>query len=403
MQKKIKWTTKEINFLTENYPKYGIKFCLKNLKRTYSSILSKVYECKIESNRYWNDKNTKFLIENYPQFGSLFCSQKLNKTQKAIVIKAHKLGIKQDKTELSKRVSEYRQSNPKPDYKYNVNSKQFINFESPEAVYLLGFIWGDGHVRIRKNAHHIIFSNDWLDYLDLKHIFDKTGNWPCNFKKRDREDKCDKANICLSQKLLVKFLEENDYVIKSKSKPTKILSQIPEKLKHYFYLGWFDSDGGIHFSRSTKSVYYSSFYEQDWIDLENLFKSINVKFRINRNITKTGKNSSISFSNSESIHNLFKYLYKEYKKNKIGLKRKYKIFLEFFEYEKNLKKKKFKNSGSIYRGVIKKFNRFFVSIFSKGKSYYYSGFSNEIDAAKFYDMKAKELHGLKAKLNFSNE
>ena len=61
-----------------------------------------------------------------------------------------------------------------------------------------------------------------------------------------------------------------------------------------------------------------------------------------------------------------------------------------------------KNSTSKYKGVSwrKSKNRWISYICSKGKNIYLGSFTDEIEAAKAYDTKVKELHGKYGRLNF---
>ena len=61
-----------------------------------------------------------------------------------------------------------------------------------------------------------------------------------------------------------------------------------------------------------------------------------------------------------------------------------------------------KNSTSKYKGVSwrKSKNRWITYICSGGENIYLGSFANEIEAAKAYDKKAKELHGEYGRLNF---
>ena len=61
-----------------------------------------------------------------------------------------------------------------------------------------------------------------------------------------------------------------------------------------------------------------------------------------------------------------------------------------------------KNSTSKYKGVSwrKSKNRWISYICSGGKNIYLGSFTNEIEAAKAYDTKVKELHGKYGRLNF---
>ena len=61
-----------------------------------------------------------------------------------------------------------------------------------------------------------------------------------------------------------------------------------------------------------------------------------------------------------------------------------------------------KNSTSKYKGVSwrKSENRWIAHICSGGENLYLGLFANEIEAAKAYDKKAKEIHGKYGRLNF---
>jgi hypothetical protein len=71
--------------------------------------------------------------------------------------------------------------------------------------------------------------------------------------------------------------------------------------------------------------------------------------------------------------------------------------------QKNIRSKR--GSTSKYKGVSfrKKINRFIAEVSLKGKRYYLGCYKDEVDAAKVYDKKAKELFGEFAYLNFPDE
>ena len=56
--------------------------------------------------------------------------------------------------------------------------------------------------------------------------------------------------------------------------------------------------------------------------------------------------------------------------------------------------------GRKYKGVYASIGKYSVVINCNGKSLRLCGFRNEVEAAKAYDLKAKELHGEFAYLNF---
>jgi hypothetical protein len=67
------------------------------------------------------------------------------------------------------------------------------------------------------------------------------------------------------------------------------------------------------------------------------------------------------------------------------------------------RKKRNKKTSSQYKGVYKYNDKYAARITCMYKVYYLGTFASEIEAAKAYDKKAKELHGEFASLNFSQD
>lgn len=122
----------------------------------------------MNTNQY-TDQEVDFLKNNYPKYGPAFCSLHLKRTQSNIQWKAVCLGIK------------YISKNPrtiKPNNKFKVNADHFINVTTPEHAYLLGFIWADGSICPKdKTKDRITIEIVKRDYESIKHIIEKTGDW----------------------------------------------------------------------------------------------------------------------------------------------------------------------------------------------------------------------------------
>lgn len=128
--------------------------------------------------------------------------------------------------------------------KYFVNTNEFLKLEKPEYIYILGYIWADGHISRTNNSIELYTSSK--DFENLEKIISKTGNW--GITKRNRLLK--KTNKCyinytfhVSDNELHDFLKNLDFDKKSYISPDKILNLISDKLKHHFYRGY--SDGEI--------------------------------------------------------------------------------------------------------------------------------------------------------------
>lgn len=206
-------------------------------------------------------KYTKYEIEfvknNYKKFGITYCSKRLNLSVFHINKIAKSIGISLSYTDICKIRS---LSKIKEIIQYKVNPSNFIKFQSPEHVYILGFLWADGH--IEKNRYRINCCIKRVDFKYLKPIFKSTGIW--NIKHIMIRDKFKLTLIQTSNRILWDFLVENDYLIKSGASPDKILSKIPEHLKHYWWRGYFDGDGCVDVRKTANRVTISSVYNQDW-------------------------------------------------------------------------------------------------------------------------------------------
>lgn len=272
-------------------------------------------------------KEIGILNKYYPENGSLFCSQLLpDRSLTAVNAKANLLGLKIISKE--KRDSLRREGQNKPSDHYNINPEQFYNISTSEVAYFLGYFWADGHLAIRKvkGGHKYTFSLgiSYIDYISIKEIIDKLGKWSVSIRepnvKQKRPSKI--AVISTGNMPLVKYLFDLDFQEKSQNSPTKILSKIPNHLKHYFWLGYFDGDGSI-VKGSSYVMAFTGAYSQDWTDTENLCKELGISYSIQKRISKMGKNSSFRILNRQNVHIMGSYLYSSIKVDKIGLLRKY--------------------------------------------------------------------------------
>jgi hypothetical protein len=126
------------------------------------------------------------------------------------------------------------------------------------------------------------------------------------------------------------FLKKYDYHIKRNTSPTKIINDIPNELKRYFYLGLFDGDGCFYISKNkhTRQFYVTSNYEQNWDYMITLFQQLHISmFEVRQNISNVGnKYSFIRIKKYSELQILCGYLYPN--GYEIGLTRKYNKCLE---------------------------------------------------------------------------
>jgi hypothetical protein len=315
-RKKI-WTEDEVKFLTENYYKKGIDFCVENLNVKKTSVTGKAKTLGITHRHVI--KRTKeeldLIIENY-------------KKETAIKID---IAIKEALLNMEKKCNKETLER----YRKNLNIKQFYNIKSAEIAWILGFIWADGF--INGNGIYIQTKSDDMD--SMENIFLKIGKW--NRKNRYRKNsKHEQTTLWICNKFLIKFLIENDFHLKSYVSPEKILKLIPDELKHYFYLGWADGDGSFYYNIHTVTYAHkfgiTSRLDYDWSAFEGLLKTFDIKYSKFLKCYKGGKSSDIQITDRKSVIALGEYLYQNFDKDHIGLQRKYDKYIQIINsYNKN--------------------------------------------------------------------
>lgn len=122
---------------------------------------------------HYTEKEIEFLKENYPKYGGEYCSNKLKRTKNSILSKVKRLEIKIDNNLNSK----IKRNNSLGWYKkvgngfYNVGLEQFKNITKPEVSYILGLLWSDGYI-IKNDKENIIGIELIKEDLDfIKNIF----------------------------------------------------------------------------------------------------------------------------------------------------------------------------------------------------------------------------------------
>jgi len=233
------WSEEEIDILKNTYPIYGLCECAVLLKRNGNTIINKIKQLNIPLNTYRFNKNeNEFLLKNYSLLGIKKCSEILNIPECKLSAKVRKLKLilnKNVRCEICKN-TRYVKSNDE----YNIHPQQFFDIKTPEVAYILGLLWADGYVsNIRSGIIAIAALEDDLE--TVKHIFLSTGKW--NLNKRQLPNRRPQMTIQTTNKPLTTFLANNDYIVKSIASADKILSKIPNELQHYWFRGLIDGDG----------------------------------------------------------------------------------------------------------------------------------------------------------------
>lgn len=271
------------------------------------------------TNTVWKQEEINFLKENYPKFGAKFCSEKLERSVGAIHTKSYLLKIKPSKETL-KRINtqvQLKYNDERPNSDFNINIEQFLDIQKPEVAYFLGFVWADGYI-VRQELRLSILEDDMNI---IKPTLNKIGKW--NYNLRVRNGGRPICSAITNNRKLFKFLENNDYKIKSGASADKILRKIPEHLKHYFFRGLVDGDG--HIGKDKISI--SSNYEQDWNYVTNITKALTIDSYIYRNVVNSKSKYSVVEINGKNSLIFGNYIYQNIEIDKIGLNRKFESYI----------------------------------------------------------------------------
>lgn len=311
-----RYTKKEIQFLKENFKK-GFAFCAQLLKRPVKGTINKCFRLQLKTNTkhgapIWKESEIELLKNNYPQMGAKWCAEQLGTTKERVLSKSRILGLKLESRET------------KSDVCSGFDTKPFIKNFIPESVYLLGLIWADGHVD--KNTNRITVGLVTTDFKNIQTIFEKTGNW--NFKERFPENRRPITYAYVSNLTFKNYLFDNNYLSKSNVSANRILSAIPEDLKHYWWRGIFDGDGWLNYGDGYHFGICSSF-NQNWDFAEELFGKLGIKYYISKREQNTGNSSEIDCSNYNGVKKFCEYIYQG---QIFGLKRKYNKFKNILNY-----------------------------------------------------------------------
>ena len=271
----------------------------------------------------WDSKMIDVLINNYSNMGVNYCVEILKINRRAIIYKANSLGLK---TNIIKK-SESKSKN-------KVNYKLFSDDITKESAYILGLLWADGNVLPKNKLTSISCIKEDLD--DVVNIFLKTGNWLISKPiKKYHNNKPVKTQIKISTTTwgLYDVLVNLDFKNKSIVSPDKLLNQIPNNLRNYWFRGYLDGDGCIRVYNNRISIVFTSTINQDWFFMVNLCNQLNIKYHIYTNKVKNGGYSHFSITKKNDVKIICDYIYSDY--DNLGFNRKYKKYLDMLQFINN--------------------------------------------------------------------
>jgi len=210
----------------------------------------------------WTPELVDFIKLNYPRIGSVGCFRELGIPVSKIqdIVKFYKISMpKENRIRLiNERINKTK--------KYKIHTEMFVNPTTPSACYILGLLWADGSLR-GTDDNSVRLTLKKSDGESIIPIIQLTGNWSIK-ELQYRIHKNPVLFFRCCDKTLYSFLSNMGYRNKSVESADKILSFIPEALRHYWWRGYFDGDGSLN--KNNYGINITSTIEQDWSFLKLL-------------------------------------------------------------------------------------------------------------------------------------
>lgn len=282
----------------------------------------------------WTKDQEQFLIDNYSKYGRTFCAKALDFTISKVGHKAARLELKVSPELISARgvanTKRMWSDSPNPNL-FNVDYRPFVESFTNESAYLLGYLWADGYLNNMSASNRISLEIIEKDASEITEIFNTTGKWA--YSRRERSNRQPQVTFSANNYVIYKYLVLNDYEVKSRAAPTKILEALPQNLHKHWWRGYFDGDGCFYYNilNSCHHASFSGSYDQDWSEVTNLFTNLGVRFKVTQVSSKNGhRSSNARICNKADYLKLGEYLYKDY--DGMGLRRKYNKWSEVKDY-----------------------------------------------------------------------
>lgn len=261
----------------------------------------------INRKRRWTSTDIKFLIKN-SSMKDAYIAQKLNRSTNSIRTKRIRLGI-----------------NKKFSTIYSINS-DFFKYWNDEMAYILGYIFADGSVRIRKSGMELSIKSKDFEILE-------TMNNKMRSNYRISKESIETGEIF---RLSIYRSEIVKDLIKFGVIPRKTLimtlPDIPENFFFHFIRGYFDGDGHVRINRNCLDIIFTSGNERFLKELKSKLEDLGIRANISSPRQHCFYNLRISRENRE-------YFVKKLYENHAGLylQRKKAVFNEFYQYHYPLK------------------------------------------------------------------
>lgn len=160
---------------------------------------------------------------------------------------AKELGI--DRHRLSKELKQHGVMVSRTSSKYKYNESFFIDIDTEEKAYWLGFMYADGYVSARDCKFELGLKGDDIGHVEKFRNTIVPGK-PVHLRKKDGSCRLNGTNKIVTTSLISKGCIPN----KSKTLEFPTTDIVPEHLMRHFLRGFFDGDGCIHLDSKDKGV-----------------------------------------------------------------------------------------------------------------------------------------------------
>lgn len=206
-------------------------------------------------------------------------------------------------------------------------ARNLMEIKSPQAAYILGFIWADGYLYKKSNTCSIEIIKSDLDVLE--NIF--TSIYPWKKSYRNRPHRQPQGCLYTTNKALVDFLREYKYQNKTVTCPKSIIEKIPIKWQYLWWRGYLDGDGCIYVNKTNHcyQITFAGAYQSDWSGRKEFLDILKVSSNIQFSKKPLSKSSNLRITSYVNCRKLLDYIYQD--NIQIGLPRK----LQKYEELKN--------------------------------------------------------------------
>lgn len=270
---------------------------------------------------------------------------------------------------------------------YSHNEEFFASFTN-ESCYMAGVLAGDGNIDLSRNTVRLYLKHDDVDLIlkfkDILQTNNPIRNSPLNNLKGTEIHSATK---------IIHDLSENFHITANKTFTLQSPSLLLKNHTQHYIRGILDSDGFI-MKKDTSSWCIGFCGTQslmEWISI-NIHKYVPQAGQAN---IKPSKNIFYIQYSGYQVRHILDWLY-ENSIDQIRLNRKYNLYQELLKFYQNKPK---------FRGVHwdKKKAKWQATLWHHNKNDWLGYFDDPNKAAIAYDLKAIEILGSKAKLNFAME